>query len=243
MSKRSKERSPAGHNPFQDLDAVLERAGLRLNSSDSHAPSLVKRQPDDSDAPSPVERQPDDSEETLFSRAMQGVVRSSWRHAPIASPFPSLQSNGSQELEDLRLMQAAIEGDSLPSMFDHPEYIEGWVDLAGKRFLPHLRSGLYSIQGQIDLHGLSQTEARHLVEDFILNMACFRECCVKIIHGRGLNSNDKAVLKDSLQRWFSTRRLARYVVAYASAPAKDGGVGAIYVLLRRAGGSRRVSGS
>jgi DNA-nicking Smr family endonuclease len=137
-------------------------------------------------------------------------------------------------------MQAAIAGGSLPSMLDHPEYIEGWVDLAGKRFLPHLRSGLYSIQGQIDLHGLSQIEARNLVEGFILNMARFRECCVKIIHGRGINSNDKAVLKDSLQRWLSTRRLARHVVAYASAPAKDGGVGAIYVLLRRAG---KASGS
>jgi DNA-nicking Smr family endonuclease len=230
MSKRSKERSQAGHNPFQHLDVVLERAGLRLNSSENREPP-------------PVERQSDDSEETLFSRAMQGVVRSSWRHAPIPSPFPSPESNGSQELEDLRLMQAAIAGDSLASMLDHPEYIEGWVDLAGKRFLPHLRSGLYSIQGQIDLHGLSQTEARQLVEGFILNMARFYECCVKIIHGRGINSNDKAVLKDSLQRWLSTRRLARHVVAYASAPAKDGGVGAIYVLLRRADGPRKVSGS
>jgi DNA-nicking Smr family endonuclease len=106
-----------------------------------------------------------------------------------------------------------------------------------------LRSGLNSIQVQIDLHGLSQTEARELVEGFIVNMARFQECCVKIIHGRGINSNDKAVLKDSLQRWLSTRRLARHVVAYASAPAKDGGVGAIYVLLRRADGSRRVMGS
>src|SRR5262245_6530553 len=232
MSKRSKDRSQAGHNPFQHLDVVLERAGLRLNGSDNEAPSPVERQ-----------RQSDDSEESLFSRAMEGVVPSSWRHAPIPSPFPSPQSNGSQELEDLRLMQAAIADDSLPSMLDHPEYIEGWVDLAGKRFLPHLRSGLYSIQGQIDLHGLSQIEARQLVEGFILNMARFHECCVKIIHGRGINSHDKAVLKDRLQRWLSTRRLARHVVAYASAPAKDGGVGAIYVLLRRAEGSRRVSGS
>ena len=140
-------------------------------------------------------------------------------------------------------MQAALEGDPVPSMLDHPEYIEGWVDLAGKRFLPHLRSGLYSIQGQIDLHGLSQAEARQLVDAFIVNMSRFRECCVKIIHGRGLNSNDKAVLKDSLQRWFSTRRLARHVVAYASAQAQDGGVGAIYVLLRPAGRPRKLSGS
>ena len=232
MSKRNQPRSEAGANPFQHLDVVLERAGLRIGGAESTAPAPVEQLPDD-----------DESEETLFCRAMQGVERSSWRHAPVPASSPSPRSNGSQELEDLRLMQAAIEGDPAPAIFDHPEYIEGWVDLAGKRFLPHLRSGLYSIQGQIDLHGLSQTEARELVDAFIVNMSRFRECCVKIIHGRGLNSSDKAVLKDSLQRWFSTRRLARHVVAYASAPVKDGGVGALYVLLRPAGGSGKVSRS
>ena len=225
MSKRNQQRSEAGHNPFQHLNVVLERAGLRLSVPESPVPAPVEHPPED------------ESEETLLCRAMQGVARSSWRHVPVPTSSPPPQSNGSQELEDRRLMQAAIEGDPAPAIFDHPEYIEGWVDLAGKRFLPHLRSGLYSIQGQIDLHGLSQTEARQLVDAFIANMSRFRECCVKIIHGRGLNSNDKAVLKDSLQRWFSTRRLARHVVAYASAPVKDGGVGALYVLLRRAGGS------
>ena len=57
---------------------------------------------------------------------------------------------------------------------------------------------------------------------------------MKIIHGRGINSPaDSATLKESLQRLLSTRRMSRYVVAYASAPSRDGGVGAVYVLLSR----------
>jgi len=233
MPKRNQQRSEAGHNPFQELGLMLERAGVRLNGAETTVPAPAEH-------PRAAE---DDSEEMLFCRAMQGVARSSWRHTLIPASPPLPPPNRSQELEDRRLMQAAIEGDPAPAIFDHPEYIEGWVDLAGKRFLSHLRSGLYSIQGQIDLHGLSRPEARQVVDAFIVNMSRFRECCVKIIHGRGLNSDDNAVLKDSLQRWFSTRRLARHVVAYASAPVKDGGVGALYVLLRRAGGSGTISRS
>ena len=137
-------------------------------------------------------------------------------------------------MEARRLMQAAIEGDPPMAIFDHPEYIEGWIGVAGKRFLPKLRNGLYSIQGQIDLHGLSRADAQTAVEEFIIRMSRFRSCCIKIIHGRGINSpTDRATLKESLQRLLSTRRMSHYVVAYASAPSRDGGVGAVYVLLSR----------
>ena len=129
-------------------------------------------------------------------------------------------------------MEAAVNGDPALEVPDHPEYIEGWVGVAGLKFLPNLRNGLYSIQAQIDLHGLSRDQARATVEEFIMQMSRFRSCCVKIIHGRGINSqNDRAVLKESLTRWLSSRRMSRHVVAYASAPFNDGGVGAIYVLL------------
>jgi len=134
-------------------------------------------------------------------------------------------------------MEAAVNGDPELGVPDHPEYIEGWVGVSGRRFLPGLRNGLYSIQEQIDLHGLSRQEARGVIEDFIVRASRYRSCCVKIIHGRGINSpSDKAVLKESLQQWLSTRRMSRHVVAYASAPLKDGGVGAIYVLLKHASG-------
>ena len=131
-------------------------------------------------------------------------------------------------------MEAAISGDPVLEVQDHPEYIEGWTSPGGRKYLPKLRCGFYSIQGQIDLHGLSREEARAAVEVFINRMGRDRSCCVKIIHGRGINSpNDRAILKESLHRWLSTRKLSRYVVAYASAPFNDGGVGAVYVLLRR----------
>ena len=119
-------------------------------------------------------------------------------------------------------------------ILDHPEYIEGWIGVTGKKFLPRLRNGFYSIQGQIDLHGLSREEAQKEVEEYIVRMSRFHSCCIKIIHGRGINSpTDRATLKESLQRLLTTRKMSRHVVAYASAQFNDGGVGAVYVLLSR----------
>jgi DNA-nicking Smr family endonuclease len=172
------------------------------------------------------------SEEELFGKAMEGVERASWRHAlhPPAKTAPA--SKPDPDLEARVLMQEVLDGNSPIAILDHPEYIEGWIGVTGKRYLPNLRNGLYSIQGQIDLHGLNRAEARAVVEDYIIRMSRFRSCCIKIIHGRGINSaTDRATLKESLQKILSTRRMSRYVVAYASAPPNDGGVGAVYVLL------------
>ena len=125
-----------------------------------------------------------------------------------------------------------MDEDTPIPILEHPEYIEGWIGVTGKRVLPNLRNGLYSIQGQIDLHGMNREEAQIAVEEYIVQMSRFRSCCIKIIHGRGINSPaDRATLKESLQRFLSTRRMSNYVVAYASAPSRDGGVGCVYVLI------------
>jgi DNA-nicking Smr family endonuclease len=70
------------------------------------------------------------------------------------------------------------------------------------------------------------------VEKYIIRMSRFRSCCIKIIHGRGINSPvDRTTLKDSLPKLLATRKMSRYVVAYSSSSAHDGGVGSMYVLL------------
>ncbi len=225
---------PSIDGSFSRLADLVNKAGLRLKSRDE---SLISRNGTQEAMPlnPDVSRPPHElSDEELFRDAMRDVERVSWRRQPHPSSRPAQFPNeGDPHLEALKLMQEAVDGDFPAAILDHPEYIEGWIDVAGKRFLPKLRNGLYSIQGQIDLHGLSRVEAEHAVEEYIIRMSRFRSCCIKIIHGRGINSQtDRATLKESLQRLLSTRRMSRYVVAYSSAPYKDGGVGAVYVLLQ-----------
>lgn len=217
--------------PMSNLEELVHKAGLRLKSAESDPKPVAPVQPDRA-ASEACRREL--SEEEMFSEAMGGVDRASWRKN-VRPKAPTLRPPAPDpEVENRKLMQDALNAESPIEVLDHPEYIEGWVGVAGKRFLPNLRNGLYSIQGQIDLHGLNREEAQLAVEEYLVQMSRFRSCCVKIIHGRGINSPaDRATLKENLQRLLSTRRMARYVVAYASAPSRDGGVGAVYVLLSR----------
>jgi DNA-nicking Smr family endonuclease len=229
MSAKAK---PVTKQSLTQLADLVSRAGIRLKPNDKELLSEA------AEFKRPEAARPEESaevsDEDAFITAMDGVDRASWRHDLHPSSKPMATALGDPETEARKLMQAAVELDSPIPVLDHPEYIEGWVGVAGKRFLPNLRNGLYSIQGQIDLHGLSRSEAQIAVEDYITRMSRFRSCCIKIIHGRGINSpKDRATLKEALQRLLATRRMSRHVVAYASAPSKDGGVGAVYILLRK----------
>ena len=209
------------------LSALVEKAGLSLGTHRCEAPAEAA-----ATIPEPTEP-PEMTDEDYFLLAMTEVRRAQWPACP-PTPLPQTRpKTNDQDNEDHRLMQAAMD-ESVPiSAVNHPEYIEGWIGVAGRRLLPHLRNGHYSIQEQIDLHGLAREEARQAVEDFIRRMSRYRSCCVKIIHGRGLNSpNDRSVLKENLQLWLCNRRMSHHVMAYASAPVTDGGVGAVYVLLQ-----------
>ncbi len=217
-------KAKSSDGPFNKLEKLVKDAGLHLGKK----PEEVRK------IPIPIKETSEatfETEEEMFSREMEGVLRPHFK-VPVRQPLPPPVLKDA-EAENQRLMESALAGDPALRVSEHPEYIEGWVGVSAKKYLPGLRSGMYSIQGQIDLHGLSRDEARRAVEEFVERMSRFRPCCVKIIHGRGINSpKDRAILKESLQRWLATRRLGRHVVAYASAPLNDGGVGAIYVLLR-----------
>ncbi len=223
-----KNKMAAGKSLDQLADLV-NKAGIRLKEDGKSNGAFCKKDKKTKQISKETSHLTD---EEIFRRAMQGVQSASWRHNPHPTSKPARTVTKDPDLEARRLMMEAVQGKFPISIPDHPEYIEGWIGVAGKRFLPNLRNGIYSIQGQIDLHGYSLNEAETAVEKFIIRMSRIRSCCIKIIHGRGINSpTENATLKAGLQRLLTTRRMSRYVVAYASAPFRDGGVGAVYVLL------------
>ncbi len=98
-------------------------------------------------------------------------------------------------------------------------------DVAGK-----LRRGHWSVQAEIDLHGLTSAEAHDTLADFVGDARAHGMRCVRVIHGKGLTSpNKEPVLKGKVRRW-----LAHWddVLAYAEAPQHAGGGGALLVLLK-----------
>jgi DNA-nicking Smr family endonuclease len=93
-----------------------------------------------------------------------------------------------------------------------------------------LRRGLYPIEDELDLHGLTQTAARERLADFLARSRDGGCRCVRIIHGKGYRSGVRGpVLKTAVNLWL---RRHTDVMAFVSARAIDGGTGAMYVLLR-----------
>ncbi len=96
--------------------------------------------------------------------------------------------------------------------------------------LRKLRRGHYSVTAELDLHGLTVPLAHRAVADFLDAARTRSQCCVRIIHGKGLNSRQgRPVLKGKLDRWLSH---CEAVLAYCSARPVDGGTGAVHVLLK-----------
>ncbi len=93
-----------------------------------------------------------------------------------------------------------------------------------------LRRGKWTLQAQIDLHGLRRDEAREALVAFIRQAKRDQHRCVRVVHGKGNGSPGREpVLKAKAQRWLAQ---SAEVLAFTQAPGPQGGAGALIVLLR-----------
>jgi len=99
----------------------------------------------------------------------------------------------------------------------------------GSDVLTRLRKGHWTIQRQIDLHGLRRDEARDALSAFLRQTRQQGLRCLRVVHGKGLGSPGREpVLKGKVQRWLAQ---CDDVIAFAQAAAPQGGAGALIVLL------------
>ncbi len=97
------------------------------------------------------------------------------------------------------------------------------------RVLRRLGRGEYSAQEVLDLHHADLAQAEALLRGFLKAARESGIGCVRIVHGKGLHSDSRIPpLKNLVDRML--RRRAD-VLAFHSAPATQGGGGAVLVLL------------
>jgi DNA-nicking Smr family endonuclease len=98
------------------------------------------------------------------------------------------------------------------------------------RQLQQLRRGQCRTQAALDLHGMNTAQARLAMAEFITQCQAQRIRHALIIHGKGYGTaSDAPVLKNRINAWL---RQHHEVLAFCSAQLRDGGTGALYVLLR-----------
>ncbi len=97
------------------------------------------------------------------------------------------------------------------------------------RVLRRLGRGHYRIDAELDLHGLTELQAREVLANFIREARQHGKRVVRVVHGKGLGSG----LRGPVLKRLVNRRLRKSaeVLAFVSTPPTDGGTGAVYVLL------------
>jgi len=140
----------------------------------------------------------------------------------------TLQDNSPQ-----KLLEEAIQENHRMNVTNMPEFMEGFVEGINPITMEKLRTGEFSVQGTLDLHGYSIDDADELFQAFIQDTVRERLKCVKIIHGRGLKSKGAPVLKEHLKKWIIKAMHRKWVLAFSNAIMSDGGPGATYILLKK----------
>lgn len=172
-----------------------------------------------------------DDDPELFRRAMSGAkpLRSDERVAgPQKKPSPKARFTRADEEKALSETLLAdidtMERSNAESMRFHRPTV-------GRRTMRKLARGRFSVQAEIDLHGMTVAEAKPRLSDFVDHCARQGLLCVRVVHGKGLGSGHRGpILKNSVNAWL---RKWDTVLAFVSARQVDGGTGALYVLLQQ----------
>jgi len=137
----------------------------------------------------------------------------------------------SRVADDESVMQSLLDDLSENDLLETGEHLAYTAEGVQKGVLKKLKSGRYSIQATIDLHGYTVNEARGQLSEFLKHARERRHLCVRIIHGKGRkNATQSPRLKPAVNQWLQRNK---GVLAFCSARDSDGGTGAVYALLRR----------
>ena len=176
-----------------------------------------------------------DDDKVLFMQAMHGVdqltdknVRSPANAKKSAKPDATILSKRAaaqgSEAHDLGAglsdMQALLNPVAAESVLSYKQ-----PTLQNKVFT-QLKQGKLRWYDAVDIHGCTIEEARTAVTQLLSQAKQNNETSVKIVHGKG----SEAILKTCVNGWL--RQLPE-VLAFCSAPPKDGGNGAVLVLLKK----------
>lgn len=218
--KNSRNRS--FHQPFKSLKALVKEHELKQ-------PPLPKP------ASRPQPKLTPEQEDEMFIRAMADVSPLTHNRHRKLHPRPlmilsTLNREEEKTVADLRRLIQTGKGFDIAQT---DEYMEARAPGTDPRITRRLHQGRYSIQDHIDLHGMVVEEAETALYQFIKQSIERGRHAVLIVHGRGLRSPGKPVLKGRVYDWLTRGPLKAYVIAIASAKGSDGGAGATYVLLRR----------
>lgn len=242
------EKKPPKANPFDALKS------LKTKLAQEESAAKAKKGPSSSPAPAPRPKTPPPAKVTAstpedealqFHRLFGGVQpldrsrgrvpksRGERSEGAVAAPAQAAADARAEVDAVHRRLSELAEGARF-EVSDDGRHVEGRRTDLPLDMLRRLRRGLQPIDARIDLHGMGVELARVELESFLGVTRARGERCVLVIHGKGEHSpHGVGVLRGEMSAWLSQGPSSRHIAAFASANERDGGDGAVYVLLRR----------
>jgi len=183
---------------------------------------------------------PPEDDLAAFKRSMKSVtpIRHAQRveHKPAPEPAPALRRANALGETPNRADAGVSDGGEITHLLSEggTAFVRGDVAPDTAR---NLRRGQWRAGAELDLHGLRVEQARHALLSFLDECQEHGIRCVRIVHGKGYNSEGlEPVLKDKARTWLVQKA---DVMAFSEAPEREGGAGALLVLLRQSEGPRK----
>ncbi len=206
---------------------VSSLADLKLVKREIEARLLQQAQ---HEAEQARERQRASAAKDLFVRAAGAVQPLPDKHKVLHKKERKVPLAMQYEKDQQAVLRESISDEfDIGTLLDADDLLSFRQDGIGVDVTRRLRRGDWSIQRQLDLHGLRRDEAREQLGHFIREAQQQGIRCVRVVHGKGLGSPGKApVLKNRVHNWLAQMKA---VLAFVQAKPADGGAGALLVLL------------
>ena len=175
----------------------------------------------------------DDRDDAELFRAAIGADRGKVRALP-ETPLPPSPPKPKPSAKMARRDEEAARTEfqhAVIAALDADDVLSHRRDGIPPMVLKRLARGEYSPQEELDLHGLPARTAEAMLREFLRDCRAHGIGCVRIVHGKGRNSEERLpVLKNLVDRVLRQRG---DVLAFHSPPAAQGGSGAVLVLLEK----------
>jgi DNA-nicking Smr family endonuclease len=171
------------------------------------------------------------ADKNLFSMAVGAVKALPDKKQLIQKPVPVPPVALQRQKDDEAVLRDALSDEfDASTLLDTDEMLSFRRPGIGRDVTHKLRKGEWSIQKEIDLHGLRSDEARLALATFIREAHKQGLRCLRVVHGKGLGSPGKTpVLKSKVHSWLVQKN---QVLAFVQAKPAEGGAGALVVLLK-----------
>lgn len=180
-----------------------------------------------------------EEEENLWKQAIEDVTPLEGKNDYISSNKPTKPSKTTEKPHKSNYRVEIPDKNTLKIKKDSSNEVD-------KRNLSRFRSGKMPIEARIDLHNMNQQQAHDSLTRFIISAHASRKRCVLVITGKGDREKgnpapqnadwltpEAGILRKRVPDWLKDPALKPLILQTAPAQPKDGGTGALYILLRR----------